>query len=142
MTATLDVNVLLYASDEASPFHRPARELIERIARGPEIAYLFWPTLIGYLRMATHPAIFREPLSVADATLNVEQLLDRPHVQTPGEQDSFWRNYREVAEDSRPSGNLVADAHLVALMRENSVRTVWTHDRDFRRFRGIDQFAF
>ncbi|MBA2556550.1 MAG: PIN domain-containing protein [Chloroflexi bacterium] len=29
------------------------------------------------------------------------------------------------------------DAHIVALMRENGVRTIWTRDRDFRRFRDI-----
>jgi len=34
-------------------------------------------------------------------------------------------------------GNLVSDAHLVALMRENGVDTLWSHDRDFRKFEGI-----
>jgi uncharacterized protein len=41
-------------------------------------------------------------------------------------------------------GNLVPDAHLVALMRENEVVSIWTHDRDFRKFEGIrvsDPFA-
>jgi predicted nucleic acid-binding protein len=33
---------------------------------------------------------------------------------------------------------LVPDAHLVALMRENGVRRIWTSDRDFRRFDGIE----
>ena len=138
MTFTLDVNVLLYAADTLSPHHRPARDLVERLAAGPEIAYLFWPTLVGFVRMATHPAILVEPLSVADALANVEQLLDRPHVKAPGEQESFWRHFSDVAVDARPSGNLVADAHLVALMRENGVRTIWTHDRDFHRFSGIE----
>ncbi len=31
-------------------------------------------------------------------------------------------------------GNLVSDAHLVALMRQHDVDTTWTSDRDFRRF--------
>ena len=30
------------------------------------------------------------------------------------------------------------DAHLVALMLENDVRTIWTRDRDFRRFSRIE----
>jgi hypothetical protein len=135
---TVDANVLLYASDESSELQGPALAVVERLARGPEIAYLFWPTVIAYLRIATHPAIFDRPLPAAEAMRNVEQLLDRPHVQTPGEQDGFWSGYREVAADALPSGNLVSDAHLVALMRENGVRTIWTRDRDFRRFSGID----
>jgi len=36
-----------------------------------------------------------------------------------------------------PTGNLVPDAHLVALMLENGVRTIMTRDRDYRKFRGI-----
>ncbi|MGH2483234.1 MAG: TA system VapC family ribonuclease toxin [Candidatus Limnocylindria bacterium] len=138
MSYTVDANVLLYASDESSPLHSAARAVVERLALGPEIAYLFWPTIMAYQRIATHPAIFGRPLSATEAIHNVAQLLDRPHIQAPGEQDGFWNRYREVAADARPSGNLVADAHLVALMQENGVRTIWTRDRDFRRFTEIE----
>jgi toxin-antitoxin system PIN domain toxin len=134
---TIDANVLLYASDEASPLHRPAFEVLEEVARGPEIVYVFWPTVMAYLRIATHPAVFSRPLSASEASGNIDQLLTRPHVHSPGEQDGFWRLYRDVAQDALPSSNLVPDAHLVALMRENDVKSIWTHDRDFRRFRGI-----
>jgi toxin-antitoxin system PIN domain toxin len=135
---TLDANVLLYASDESSPRHARSRDIVTRAAQGPEIVYLFWPAIMAYLRVATHPAVFRRPLSIAEATANVEALLSRPHVQTPGEQERFWRRFGDVAGDAAPTGNLVADAHLVSLMLENGVRTIWTHDRDYRRFRGID----
>lgn len=144
MSVTVDANVLLYASDSSSPFHPRARATLEALARGPEIVYLFWPTLMAYLRIATHPAVFREPLSGAQAIANVEALLSRPHVRAPGEGDRFWDLFREMAGEPPVSGNLVPDAHLVALMREHGVRTILTHDRDFRRFDGIrvrDPFA-
>jgi predicted nucleic acid-binding protein len=32
----------------------------------------------------------------------------------------------------------VPDAHLATLMRQYGVRTIYTRDRDFRRFDGID----
>lgn len=138
MSSTLDANVLLYASDETSPLHRQALEFIGKVAIGPEIVYVFWPTVMAYLRIATHPAIFARPLAAAEAVANMDQLLDRPHVRTPGEQEGFWPRFRDVAADSAPAGNLVPDAHLVALMRQNDVRTIWTRDRDFRRFDGIE----
>jgi uncharacterized protein len=34
-------------------------------------------------------------------------------------------------------GNLVPDAHIVALMRQHGVSTIWSHDRDFLEFKGI-----
>ena len=138
MSQTVDANVLLYASDASSPRHKAARALLETIAAGPELTYLFWPTIMAYLRIATHPAVFSQPLPAADAIANVEALLDRPNVRAPGEQPEFWPRYRAVADEAAPTGNLVPDAHLVALMLQNEVRTIWTHDRDFRRFAGIE----
>ena len=137
MTHTIDANVLLYASDQGSAMHARARELVDEMARGPEIVHLFWPTVMAYLRIATHPAIFDRPLSQADAVANIQGLLDLPNVQTSGEGEAFWHRYLDVASDVAPTGNLVPDAHLVALMLENGVRTIWTRDRDFRKFRGI-----
>jgi toxin-antitoxin system PIN domain toxin len=144
MSFAVDANLLLYASDEESPFHRRARAILDEIAVGPELVYLFWPTAMAYLRIATHPAVFSRPFSHADARTNLEALLELPHVRTAGEAETFWRRFREIADDVAPTGNLVPDAHLVALMLENGVRTMWTRDRDYRKFSGIqvrDPFA-
>jgi uncharacterized protein len=138
VSLTLDANVLLYASDAANPRHDKARQVVEAVAAGPELAYLFWPTIMAYLRIATHPAIFDRPLPASEVIENVEALLSRPHVRAPGEQPEFWRRYRSVADDASPTGNLVPDAHIVALMLDNEVRTILTHDRDYRRFKGIE----
>jgi toxin-antitoxin system PIN domain toxin len=144
MSTTVDLNLLLYASDESSPFHEKAVELLVRLARGPDLLYLFWPVVMGYLRIATHSAIFPRPLSVETATRNVGQLLALPHARSPGEGDDFWQVYRAVTSGTVVTGNLVSDAHLVALMRENGVGTLWSRDRDFRKFEGVrvrDPFA-
>jgi hypothetical protein len=144
MSFAIDANLLLYASDEQSPLHARAVELLDEIAIGPEIAYLYWPVIVAYLRIATHPAVFASPLSHANARANIEALLSLPHVQAIGEEEDFWRRFAEVADDVAPTGNLVPDAHVVALMLSNGVRTVWTRDRDYRKFSGIrvhDPFA-
>jgi toxin-antitoxin system PIN domain toxin len=138
LSSTLDANVLLYASDESSSYHPKARAFLAQVATSDDLVYLFWPTVMGYLRVATHPAIFDRPLPPADAVANIEQLLGLPHVQTAGEQDRFWSFYRHTTDEADARGNLVPDAHLVALMVENGVRTIWTHDRDYRRFSGIE----
>src|SRR5436305_4043232 len=51
VSATVDANVLVYASNESESVHQPARKLLERLAAGPEIVYLFWPAIMGYLRI-------------------------------------------------------------------------------------------
>jgi uncharacterized protein len=135
---TFDANVLLYASDEASTHHRGARAFLEQVASGDDLVYLFWPTVMAYIRIATHPSIFEQPLPLAVAVANIDRLAALDNVQTTGERDRFWPSYRRLALDADARGNLVPDAHLVALMSENGVRTIWTHDRDFRRFATIE----
>lgn len=58
MSVTIDVNVLLYASDEHSARHESARALLTWLALGPGLVYLFWPVAMAYLRIATHPSVF------------------------------------------------------------------------------------
>jgi toxin-antitoxin system PIN domain toxin len=137
VSSTVDANILVYASNTADQLHRPAQELVRRLAAGPELVYLFWPTLLGYLRLVTHPAILPRPLGPREAMANVEALLDRPHVRSPGELDGFWRLFRSAAGE-QARGNDIPDAHIAALMRQHGVRLIYTRDRDFRRFDGID----
>lgn len=136
MSVTVDANVLVHASNAGDPLHPPARELVERLAAGPQLVYLFWPTMMGYLRIVTHPGILPSPLTPAEAAANVEALLARPHVRAPGEADGFWELYRATAAQAR--GNNVSDAHLATLMRQHGVAIVYSRDRDLRRYEGIE----
>jgi predicted nucleic acid-binding protein len=91
---------------------------------------------LAYLRVATHPHASRSPQTLSAAAANVNRLLAWPKVRTGGEPGDFWHLLRGIATaDAR--GKLVHDAHVVALMQAHGVRTIWTRDRDFRRFDGI-----
>ncbi len=143
MSITVDANLLVYASNEADSSHRRARTTMEGLGAGPDLLYLFWPVVLAYLRIVTHPAILPRPLAPSEAQTNVEQLIARPHVRTPGELEGFWNLFRGVA-GSNSRGNELPDVHVVALMRQHGVGVIYTRDRDFRRYEGItvhDPFA-
>jgi toxin-antitoxin system PIN domain toxin len=143
LSAAIDTNVLLYAVNTSDSASSTAYELLERLARGPELLYLFWPVVMGFLRLSTHPTITDEPLSPLEALAKIGDLIDRPHVRTPGEAPGFLAAYRETAS-AGTRGKDVTDAHIAALMRQHGVLTIYTRDRDFRRFDGIrveDPFA-
>lgn len=133
MSASLDANILVYADNVGDPAHGVARSVIDRLSAGPDLLYLFWPTILGYLRIVTSPRILRDPVPSVEAVRNIEALLALPHVVTPGERDGFWRSYLG-AGGSLARGNAVPDTHLAALMREHGVRILYTRDRGFRRF--------
>lgn len=144
MSSTVDANVLLYASDTSSRFHARANAFLEQRAAGPDLFYLFWPTVMAYLRIATHPGIFERPLDPEVAASNIEGLLELSHVRTGSETEGFWQIWRETTQGFAIRGNLVPDSHLVALMREHGVGTIWSRDRDLRKFDGmtvLDPFA-
>ncbi len=138
MSFGVDVNVLLYASDQGCPQHARATGFLQSCVADGQVFCLAWLTLMSYLRMATHPRIFLQPLSHADAVSNVEALMALPHCRIIGEQEGFWNVYREVTGDVPTRGNLVPDAHLAAVLRQNGIATLYTHDRDFRKFAFLD----
>jgi toxin-antitoxin system PIN domain toxin len=138
MSFGIDVNILLYASDEGSPLHGKASAFLHRCASGREVFCLAWPTAMSYLRMATHPSLFARPLAPEDAMSNIDALLALPHCRALGEEDGFWEAYRDLAREVPARGNLAPDAHLAAVLREHGVTTLYTHDRDFRKFDFLD----
>jgi toxin-antitoxin system PIN domain toxin len=138
MSFSLDANILLYASDTRSPHHERARLFMESCITQQELFYLGWPTVMSYLRIATHPAVFERPLSASEAMTNIETLLTLPHARFLSEGDGFWDVYRTVTSEVPTRGNLVPDAHLAALLRHHGVKTLYTHDRDFLKFSVLD----
>ena len=117
MSYSLDVNILLYSSDASSPFHAKAKSFLESCMSRSDVLYLSWPTIMSYLRIATHPSIFDEPLTPEEAMANVETLLNLPNSRCLAEEDGFWETWRSVTNETSVRGNLVPDAHLAALLR-------------------------
>jgi len=135
---SVDVNVLLYASDTTSPRHAAALRFLEGRAADPDLFCLAWSTLISYVRISTHPRIFSRPLSPDEALGNVENLLSLPRARVLSEADGFLPAYREVTAQFPVRGNLVPDAHLAALLRQHGVTRLYTTDADFRKFDFLD----
>ncbi len=134
MSYSLDANILLYASDGGSPHHQRATEFLKRCAAETELLCLGWPTVMAYLRIATHSAIFKDPLSPKEAMDNIEALLGLPHVRVISEQPGFWDLYRDLTAGLTVRGNLVPDAHLASLLRQHEIKVIYTNDADYRKF--------
>ncbi|MBI4859034.1 MAG: PIN domain-containing protein [Candidatus Riflebacteria bacterium] len=138
MSYSIDVNLLLYASDSSCPGHARAREFIRACIEGPEVIGMAWVTIVSYVRIATHPSIFSSPMSHEEALSNVDSFMRQPQVRLLSEQDGFWETYREVTSGLPVRGNQVPDAHLAALLKQHGIVTLYTCDADFYRFRFLD----
>ncbi|HEX4996888.1 MAG TPA: TA system VapC family ribonuclease toxin [Terriglobia bacterium] len=134
MSYSLDVNLLLYASDSESPQHARARAFLMERPADPDLFCVSWLTLMAYQRMATHPGIFASPLSPPKAWANIQALLSLPRVHVIGEESSFALDYTAATRAFSVRGNLVPDAHLAVILREHGVKRLYTTDVDFRKF--------
>jgi toxin-antitoxin system PIN domain toxin len=134
LSYSVDVNILLYASDKGNLHHNRAINFLEDRTNDPDLFCIAWLTLMAYLRIATHPSMFDHPLSPEVALGNIERLLSLPGVRVITEQEGFLSIYQKLNSRFPIRGNLVPDAHLAALLLQHGVRTIYTSDMDFRKF--------
>ena len=134
MSYSLDVNLLLYASDTSSPWNKPAQSFLLGRPQDPDLLCISWLTLMGYQRIATHPRVFASPLTPTDAWENVRSVLSLPRIQLIVEESSFADDYEAVARTLPVRGNLVPDAHLAVILQEHGVKKLYSADTDFRKF--------
>jgi len=129
----LDVNVLVYAHRADTPNHSRYRAWLESTINA-DVAYgLADLVLSGFLRVVTHPRVFREPSPLAAALAFAAEVRNRPNcvVVTPGER--HWAIFTRLCREADAKGNLIADAYLAALALESGSDWITT-DRDYARF--------
>lgn len=129
----VDANLLLYAVDENSSQHDAAREWLSAQLTGPRRVGLPWASLGAFLRIATHPRVFHEPLSPEKAWAVVEDWIASPSAWTPTPTPRHAQALGSLMTTHRITGDLVTDAQLAALAIEHGL-TIYSTDSDFARF--------
>jgi hypothetical protein len=131
-----DVNVLLYAANEASPDHEEARRWLESAFNEAEGVGLAWVALLGFIRLSTRRGIFPNPLSVEDAVSVVQTWLSHERASVLHPSDRHLSILGRLLVGAQTAGNLTTDAHLAALAIEHGA-TLGSFDADFERFSGL-----
>ncbi|MGH2762122.1 MAG: TA system VapC family ribonuclease toxin [Thermoleophilaceae bacterium] len=132
----VDANLLLFATDESSPFHVAARDWLTERLNGPSRVGLPWQTIGAFLRISTHPRAFEAPLSPADAWGLVSTWRARGVTWTPAPGPRYADILGDLIARHHARGNIVTDAQLAALALEHGL-TLYSADTDFARFTEI-----
>jgi toxin-antitoxin system PIN domain toxin len=132
----VDANLAIYAYDRSSPRHDAAKRWFETALNGEEEVRFALATLLAFIRITTHPGVFRHPMKASDAISIVKDWLDRPRVKLAEPSDRHWDTLAEIARKGQARGSLLMDAHLAALAIEHGA-TLASTDRDFTRFPGL-----
>ncbi len=132
----VDVNVLVYAHRPEWPDHHRYARWLDQARRVDEPLGVPTLTLSGFLRVVTHPRIFRDPTPLEAALAFAELLRAAPnHVAIePGRR--HWSAFIGLCRSADARGNQVPDAYLAAMAVERGA--VWiTADRGFARYRSL-----
>ncbi len=132
----VDANVLLYAVDAASAHHDRSRRWLDSSLAGAEAIGLAWIALLAFIRIGTNPSILQAPMTVDEATGQVEAWLGAPAAVITEPTARHPGLLRGLLRQAGTAGNLTTDAHLAALAIEHGAEIV-SYDRDFARFPGV-----
>jgi len=135
MRFLVDTNLLIYAVNADCVEHRPARAALERWLSGTVPWSVTWGVVYEFLRVVTHPRVFRQPLDAQQALSFLEPILAASTVTILTPTERHQAVLREtVQEFGKPAGNIFHDLHTATLMREHGVTEIMTADVDFRKF--------
>jgi len=131
----VDTNLLVYAADADSPFHKRAVAWLGRQRPRPDAWYVTWPIVFEFLRVTTHPRGMPRPWKLDKAWSFISGLLASPGLSVLVPTDRHPQVAAAVfAELPFLAGNILHDAHTAILMREHGIRRICTRDTDFHRF--------
>lgn len=131
-----DANLLLYAYDSDSPFHKLSARWWSKLLSSNEPVGLCSVVIFSFLRLATHPKAFTRPMTARDATKRIQAWIDRPNVRVLYPGPRHFAMVCTLLETAGTAGNLVSDAQIAALALEYAAE-IHTADSDFARFKGI-----
>ena len=129
----IDANILLYAEDSLHPRNKQARAWWDAQLSGTGVVCLCWTVLCAFVRIATNPRVFENPLSLEQALARLQSWLDQPSVRVIRPTERHWAVFQQALLDGQAVANLVTDAHLAALAIEHGCELAST-DSDFARF--------
>src|SRR5712692_11174363 len=121
-----DVNVLVYAHRKDATDHASFRNWLEAVVSSDHAYGMSELVLSGFLRVVTHPRIFKQPTPLRAALAFAAEVRERPNcvIVSPGPR--HWEIFTRLSREADAKGNLVADAYLAALAIESGSEWITT----------------
>ena len=136
MRFLIDTNILLYAANRSCREYPRASQFLRSQLDDLVPFCLTWGVLYEFFRVATHPGVFPDPLTAAQAFRFVSDLVEEETVtvlQPTGRHHQMLG--RTLSELPHLAGNIFHDIETAVLAREHGVREIVTADTDFLQFR-------
>ncbi len=129
----LDANVLIYAQRKDAVKHPQYRDWLEDLLNSQGSFGVNDNTLSTVIRITTNPKIFKDPTSLKDIFLFIEQVRRCPNCLMVNPGSRHWEIFTSLVKSLKLTGNAIPDAFLAALALEWGYDLVTT-DQGFSHF--------
>ena len=132
----LDVNVLVQLHREDADRHAEVKAWLEVAMEEPCGVAVSDLVLSGFLRIVTHPKVFKDPSPLSIALEFVEDFRERVEVHVLSPRNGHWKIFTDLCRKTETRGNHVPDAYHTALALETGCEWI-SLDRGFSRYPGL-----
>ncbi len=129
----IDANLLMYATFDVFPAHKPAREWLDDCLNGDTRVGIPWESITAFVRLASNPRVIVPSLSVRQAWKQAQYWLACETVWTPCPTERHQELLDTLLAGYGITHKHVADAHLAALAIGHGL-ILCSADADFLRF--------
>jgi toxin-antitoxin system PIN domain toxin len=134
----VDTNILVYCHRNDSPFYAKAFDLIAGLAESRSAWAIPWPCVHEFYNIVTSPRVYKPPSALGRASEQITGWLASPSLVLLHEGPSHWNRLRGLIEAAKLVGGQVHDARIAAICLDHDVKELWSADRDFNRFPGLN----
>ena len=131
-----DINLLVYAHNDGSPYHYAARLWWEGLVNGSERVGVPWVVSVGFVRLMTHPRVLVHPVPPAEAVDYIREWFGFSHVMPVNPGANHLAHLQQNLVAAGVGANMVTDSHIAAVAMEYQAE-VHSNDTDFSRFPGL-----
>ena len=129
----LDANVLIYAHRQDAQDHEKYLRWLENVLNGNKLFGVSDLVLSSVIRITTHPQIFKNPSSLKEILVFIEQIRSSSQYRAVNPGTNHCDLFISLARSFKLKGNDIPDAFLAALALEGEYELITT-DKGFSRF--------
>lgn len=134
----VDTNILVYAHRREVQEHQRAAILLRELAESSGRWAIPWPCCAEFFSVVTNAKIWREKASRPEqAWSQLRAWAQSPSCTLLSEDESTFDLFGELITQPRVRGPVVHDARVAAICMTHGCETLFTRDRDFSLFPGL-----
>lgn len=135
--ALLDTNILVYAHDSLSPYHVTAKRLVKGALQENIQTAITLQNIAEFFAIITDTKRSSKALPFALAYQIINEYIQTQTIKKIIENELTSKFLLHLIKRYKPKRQGIHDVRLVALMLSSDVRTIYTGDKGFRKFKEV-----